>query len=128
MIRVMHMLHPLDATVGEVATTVRLGTRWADSRGDELILCVCDAHCLAPETCYDPAAGVPCANCERVGRGIVRNIWVGRFKDVPALEIEHEHEASSRCYSGLKASMERAYGNKFDEFKTVTVVTYQRTA
>jgi hypothetical protein len=49
---VMHMLHQLDAKVGDVASTVRSGFKWAEAgEGQGLFLCVCVAPCLDSKNC-----------------------------------------------------------------------------
>ena len=123
--RIMHMLHQLDIKVGQVGSTVRLGNRWADSLGSRLILCVCSDFCKAPNTCNDPKHN-SCGVCDRQGTGKVVDVWTGVFQDIPARLIHNEHEESSRLYPGLVNSMKKAYGDRFDETKVVTVVSYRR--
>lgn len=108
--KTLHMLHSLDLKPGETGTTVRLGDKWNVPPNTPLELCVCVPYCHIE------------------GYGATVSTWMGRFKDVPACLIENEHELESRRYSGLKASMERAYGNLFNEDSVVTVLSYQRAA
>jgi hypothetical protein len=97
MIRVLHNIHPIDTDVGEFGVTVRRGLKWADAKIDEqLDLCVCPQGPDGPH--------------EVVGRGTVVGVWGGAFHQIPGRMIENEHEESSRMYSGLLASMRRAYG------------------
>lgn len=124
MIKVLHMLHSLDTDPGMVGTTVRRGIKWKGSVGDTLILCVCSDRCLTTE-CSDPDGEI-CDNCDRQGEGIVHEEWFGRFINVPAKAVEYEHEESSRMYSGLLSSMERAYGPGFTEESVVTILSYER--
>ena len=127
--KVMHMLHSLDANVGDLASTVRYGTKWENTHGADLILCVCSAPCEEDkrESCNDPD-GEPCINCTRQGTGKVTTTWVGKFSDIPARLIAYEHEVRSREYPGLLASMNKAYGSwtDFDENSTVVIVLYER--
>lgn len=124
---VMHMLHSLDCAPGEVGSTVRLGTKWLDKVADApfLVLCVCSDRCL-DSVCYNNPEGRTCENCSREGTGEVLEVWSGKFFDIPARLIEMEHEVRSRLYSGLKASMTKAYQSDFNEDSLVTVVTYER--
>ena len=131
--RIMHMLHTLDAKVGEEASTVRLGIKWATVEyGDRLALCVCTDRCegmvggqIDPVECG--VAG-SCKNCTICGEGSVEDVWVGRFQDIPARVLRNAHEVRSREYYGLLDSMTKAYGDAFDddEGKLVTVVEYYR--
>lgn len=108
--RTLHMLHTLDVNFGEITSTVRNGFKWADLAQDEQIeLCVClnGGH-------------------EVKGLGVVKDLWFGRFKDIPARLIRNEHEVRSRSYDGLLDSMQYAYGDKFTEESPVTVVVYGR--
>jgi hypothetical protein len=113
--RTLHMLHSLDCGVGQIGTTVRKGNKWADAYGLTLELCVC--------TPIGDAGG---QSHVVEGHGLVIDIWSGKFKDVPARHLEHEHEVRSRQYSGLLASMRKAYGTNFSESEDVTTVTYLR--
>ena len=108
----LHSLHPIDTEVGQLGVTVRLGSKWADlvTHADQLELCVCTED------------GMHIV----VGHGTVEEVWCSPFYQIPARVIELEHEESSRVYSGLIHSMSRAYGSKFDEESTVTVLTYLR--
>lgn len=112
--RIMHMLHSLDIEVGDLASTVRSGFKWADlEAGEDFDLCVCTRD---PET------------HEVQGAGHVWDLWFGFFKDVPARLLSVEHEKRSREYTGLLASMRKAYGEDFHEGRPVTVVIYRRDA
>lgn len=120
------MLHSLGREPGELSSTVRLGRKWAGARtGTPLILCVCKDRCLNNEICDDPP-NPSCANCDRQGTGEVSDAWIGRFFEVPAKLIEFEHEERSRTYSGLKASMTKAYGDLFTGMSPVVVLLYRR--
>ena len=117
--RTLHMLHPLEVAVGDDASTVRLGFKWADlKRGDEIELCTCKSD--------DPYG--PDQEEEHVVRGIgrVQDIWFGFFSDIPAKAIAIEHERRSREYWGLYDSMRKAYGSEFGEWSPVVVVKYAR--
>jgi hypothetical protein len=106
------MLHSLDAEVGNLASTVRNGFKWADLNDLEAIeLCVCTRD---PET-HDVQ-----------GIGKVERLWFGRFMDIPARELQYEHEIRSREYTGLLASMRHAYGDEFNITYPVTVIVYRR--
>lgn len=110
--RTLHMLHSLDAEVGKPASTVRLGTKWADlAYGEKIELCVCTRD---PDT-HDVQ-----------GEGTVVSTWWGIFNNVPARFLVYEHEERSRRYDGLLASMQNAYGDAFDDNGIVTVVVYRR--
>jgi hypothetical protein len=112
--RTLHMLHSLDCEVGQNGTTVRRGDKWAGMQpGDHIELCVCTRD---PES-HDVQ-----------GEAMVLGAWEGVFRDVPAWAIEHEHEVRSRMYSGLLASMHKAYGPEFSENERVTVLLYRRAA
>jgi hypothetical protein len=126
-VRVLHSLHTIDVEPGEIGVTVRLGDKWYDAHG-EIVLCVCSARCLDSFTCDKPADYIECDNCSRVGRAQVVETVFCRFGDVPARLIEHEHEERSRLYSGLLASMRKAYGDEFGEEDEVTVLVYRRIA
>jgi len=107
---VMHMLHACEINVGELGSTVRKGTKWADRRGP-IELCVCTRE---PE------------NHTIVGAGVIQYVWVGQFGEMPARLLAMEHELSSRIYTGLLESMRRAYPG-FAETELITVVVYKRT-
>ena len=112
--RTLHMLHSLDRAVGDTATTVRNGFKWADLRkGDVIELCVCTRD---PET-HDVQ-----------GKGKIEQVWFGRFREIPAYWLQFEHEVRSREYGGLYDSMRYAYGDSFGESSPVTVIMYQRVA
>jgi hypothetical protein len=104
------MLHLLECKAGEIGVTVRKGPKWADSIGQEILLCVCDGE----------------GNHDIQGKGIVLDAWMGQFKNVPARWLEKEHEKMSRVYSGLLTSMRRAYGPEFNEEEEVTALMYNR--
>lgn len=113
--RTLHMLHTLDAAVGEETSTVRNGFKWADLGVDEEIeLCVCSPN----------EEGAHTHDVQGIGR--VTGLWFGYFSDIPARFIANEHEVRSRNYFGLLASMRHAYGAVFTEHSTVTVVMYER--
>jgi len=106
------MLHSLDVGVGQVGSTVRLGGKWADLEpDDQLELCVCTRD---PES-HDVQ-----------GMGVVLDLWLGRFIDIPARLLKYEHEERSREYDSLYDSMAFAYGDKFDPSKAVVVIIYVR--
>lgn len=109
--RIMHMLHSLDCEVGAIGVTVRRGPKWADSMGEMIELCVCSND-----------------NVQHVvsGTARVKEIWRGPLEEVPAKLIENEHEIRSQQYSGLLASMRKAYGAGLSEDDEVTVVSYLR--
>ena len=110
---VLDNLHTIDIGVGETGVTVRRGDKWFNrvSGGTSIQL---------QETLEGKS--------EVVGSGRVKDVWLGRFVGVPASLIEIEHEESSRTYSGLLASMRRAYGEEFSENDVVTVFSYERTS
>lgn len=113
--RTLHMLHALDCEVGSIGVTFRNGLKWSDSIGELIELCICAPDLLAPHEDH------------RVeGHAKVVGIWAGPFADLPAQLIEHEHEESSRVYSGLLNSMRRAYGPDFSEYDTVVGLSYRR--
>ncbi len=118
--RTLHMLHDLDCAVGQFGSTVRKGNKWADAMGLTLELCVCTQRFGCD------AAHNPFWEHYVEGHGVVTDIWSGIFKDVPARYLEREHEIRSRQYSGLLASMRKAYGTDFSEDESVTIVTYLR--
>jgi hypothetical protein len=104
------MLHTLDASVDQLASTVRKGFKWADLRySDELELCVCE----------------PEHNVQ--GHAWVQGLWFGRFFEIPARLLQYEHEVRSRTYDGLHDSMRKAYGDDFGADEPVTVIVYVRT-
>jgi hypothetical protein len=111
----LHNLHSIDILPGQTGVTVRLGKKWLHnaSLDSAIDLCICTK---------DPESH------EVVGKGVILDAWFGIFIDIPGRLLELEHEASSRTYSGLLASMKRAYGNAFDERLGVTVLTYMRIA
>ena len=117
--RTLHMLHSLDAEVGKLASTVRNGFKWADLKQDEHIeLCVCTPKEHGIETFN--------ADHEVQGRGLVKALWFGYIKDIPARILRFEHEERSRNYYGLLDSMRYAYGKEFSEDSPVTVIVYKR--
>jgi len=120
------MLHDLEVDVGQKGSTVRLGTKWLNTRNAELILCVCSDRC-AGGSCDDPN-GTSCVNCTRVGTAKTIFTWYGIFRDIPARTIEYEHERRSRKYGGLVESMRKAYGDMFNEWSPVVVMIYRRMA
>jgi hypothetical protein len=108
------MLHTLDVAVGDDATTVRNGFKWADlEKGERIKLCVCTRE---PET-HDVQ-----------GEGKVERLWFGRFHEIPAWYLQFEHELRSREYGGLYDSMRKAYGSSFGENSPVTVILYERVS
>lgn len=117
---VLHMLHPLECSVGALGVTVRNGPKWADfvKPGDKIILCVCTR-----DPNFEPPTG---DTHEHAGTAEVVSADIYMFRDVPARLIELEHEVSSRMYSGLYNSMKRAYGPSFRQTDIVTVLTYRR--
>lgn len=116
--RTLHMLHELDATVGQLASTVRNGFKWADlGWGEQIELCVCTRDLARATETHDVK-----------GRGSVASLWFGRFVDIPARYLQYEHEERSRVYDGLLASMRKAYGLEFGEESPVTIVVYRRIA
>ena len=125
--RVLHMLHSLDADVGAAASTVRKGGKWADlSHKEHFKLCVCSDRCQRPDECG--TVGESCANCSIEGEGETIMLWFGRFNDIPARYLSLEHEVRSREFNGLFDSMRKAYGETFYLDSPVTVVVYQRVA
>lgn len=125
MARILHMLHPLDAQTGELASTVRRGLKWGDLEvGERLILCVCSSFCRDPETCNN-VSQPQCQVCVRTGEGVIERLWIGNFCDIYARDLRYEHEERSRNYNGLLESMTKAYGEEFTEEDIVVVVTYR---
>lgn len=111
----LHNLHDIDTLVGALAVTVRLGNKWAGvTKGERIELCRCYQDVRSGETTHTV-----------VGEGIVQQWWVGDFYDLPARYIELEHETSSRLFTGLLASMRRAYQG-FKGTELVTTLMYQR--
>lgn len=120
MTRVLHNLHKVEIDPGTYGSTVRKGSKWADAvPGTKIDLCECASSCLA-------ANHVEERDCIVVGVGEVAGLWHGKFYDIPAKMIEHEHEKLSRQYSGLLFSMRRAYGQDFQEHDDVVILTYER--
>lgn len=105
-------VHKFNVLEGSDYTTVRRGTRWAASKiGDPVELVI-----------QDPANREAYAV---IGMGSILGIEViKKFRDIPARVLEREHELSSRIYSGLLESMQRAYGSVFKDTDEVTVVSY----
>jgi hypothetical protein len=115
---VLDNLHKIDTKVGETGTTIRKGTKWYDR---VQVMDVIDLQ----ETIYrDHGARL---GSTIVGEAVITGKLYLHFEDVPAKYIENEHEESSRVYSGLLASMRRAYGDDFSEKSLVTVLIYERT-
>ena len=115
-------LHTIDIQLGEVGTTVRLGSKWAArlSVGEKFRL----QESLFREHGAD---GSPILESTIVGAGQVTKMWQGKFEDIPFWVIEAEHDESSRSYEGLRESMERAYGeDKFNVASHVTALSYIR--
>jgi len=81
-------------------------------RGEYFDLCVCTRE---PET-HDVQ-----------GVGQTEDIWVGKFREIPAYLLQFEHEKRSREYGGLYLSMRKAYPLDFNEASFVTVPMYTRT-
>lgn len=110
--RTLHMLHTLDAEVGEFTSTVRNGFKWADlKQGEQIELCVC-----LPTPQDHVVSGI----------GKVFQLWFGKFSDIPARLIANEHEVRSRSYYGLLDSMKKAYGQEFNGSNPVIVIEYLR--
>lgn len=118
------MMHELEVEPGQKGSTVRLGTKWLNTRNAELILCVCSDRCKGGSC--DVPEGDTCDNCERKGTARAIFTWYGIMRDVPARTIEYEHERKSRRYGGLVESMKRAYGDEFSEWSPVVVLIYRR--
>lgn len=105
--------HDIDLPVGRRGVTVRRGLKWADAKsGDRLEL----------------MTGTGPDDQTHFGEGVVVDAAVYRFKDLPAKLLEMQHEARARQYSGLLASMRKAYGPGFSEDEDVVAMTYERTA
>lgn len=130
---ILDNLHTVDIGVGETGVTVRLGAKWWDRllsylSADQVPQVETSGKLSfseekAPEIrLQETIEGVS----EIVGSGEVREAMMCRFRDIPARLLEIEHEEESRTYSGLLASMERAYGDDFSEDSRVTVFTYVR--
>ena len=117
--------HDFDVEVGSVGVTLRKGFKWATApRGEELELWECS---IAHEgDC--PARIGGRETCTLQGVGTVEGRWVGTLKSLPAKVIELEHEPSSRVYSGLLASLRRAYGPLMPEGEYFTALFYRRTS
>jgi hypothetical protein len=114
------MLHSLDVAVGDDATTVRNGFKWADlEQGEHIELCVCKQVEGMLDGTIDEIHDVQ-------GEGKVERLWFGRFHQIPAWYLQFEHELRSREYGGLYDSMRKAYGNDFGENSPVTVILYER--
>ena len=145
--KVLHMLHDLDLEVGSIGSTVRKGFKWANMLPlEEIVLCVCRDRCVDGEMCGRSTAQQvfgenlfrtseghyafddlwSCDNCQATGLGRVTWTWVGRFLEIPARLIANEHEERSRSYTGLLASMTKAYSKLFSEMDFVTVLEYRR--
>lgn len=110
--RTLHSLHTVDVEPGQSGVTLRNGLKWADALDEPILLCECSQRGNT--------------GCNVVGKAIVSGIWKGKFQDLPAKLIEHEHEEASRVYSGLLFSMRRAYGENWPEDSDVVAMTYYR--
>lgn len=110
--RQLNNLHEIDVEVGQIGTTVRRGSKWADTPVDSVI-----------DLCVTRREGVPPA-VEGTARVIRVQKYV--FESIPAKLIEEEHEAASRMYSGLLNSMRWAYGPEFSETEEVVCLSYER--
>lgn len=107
-------IHPFDVELGEEYCTVRRGDSWVTETqvGDELDLVLQNPEDRTQE--------------QVVGRGVItRRILIDQFNLIEARHIEREHEASSRMFSGLLASMRAAYGKNFMADEPVTIVFYR---
>jgi len=106
---ILHSLHAVEIEPGEKGVTVRLGVKWINSKNTEIELCEClnGQHRI-------------------IGKAIITDLWYGPFFSLPARFIEKEHEISSRMYSGLMKSMQRAYGSKFKDDSLVVALEYER--
>jgi len=120
--RTLHMLHSLDVEPLHMASMVRNGFKWADLQyGEKIELCVCTRG----EGMVD---GTISETHDVQGIGSVRELWFGRFQDIPARLLRWEHEERSREYNGLFESMRKAYGEEFGERNPVVVLTYYRVS
>ncbi len=105
--------HDFDVEVGEVGVTLRRGDKWFKvPAGTQLLLIRRDGSGDSAQE------GVQ-------GTGEVVGHWYGRLMDLPARVIEKEHEPSSRLYTGLLASLRRAYG-EIAEQEMFTALVYRR--
>ena len=111
----LQSLHAIELNVGEVGTTVRNGRKWYDQ------VVVTDIVDLVVQTHLGDKG-------RKVGTGRIFSKKLVIFFDILARDIDSEHEISSRNYSGLLASMRKAYGDDFDEDSLVTVLAYRRIA
>ncbi len=118
---VLDTLHRIDTKVGEEGITIRLGMKWYNRVQIKDVIYLQES--LFRE---NGANGKPILESTIVGEATVKGKVYVTFEDVPARYIENEHEESSRVYSGLLASMKRAYGEKFTEKDLVTVLIYKR--
>ena len=97
----LHTLDPPNVAIGGNGATVFNGKDWYDLEMDllpEVVnLCVCtpDHHL--------------------VGTAEVMSVSVYEFMEVPARFLEDEQSEDSSTYSGLLATMKRAYGEDFSE-------------
>lgn len=107
-------IHPFDIVVGGTYVTVRRGWKWADetTNGEEIELIRQDPNDRTQE--------------KKVGSATItiRKV-LETFHSISARDIEFEHEADSRLYSGLLASMRNAYGNDFMQDEPVCLIFYR---
>lgn len=113
-IKLVNLKHDFEVGVGDIGVTLRRGVKWAGRPvGTKLQLV---RH-------EDPEGKVE----QEQGEGVIVGHWVGHLRDLPAVIIEKEHEATSRLYTGLLNSLRRAYGT-ISESEYFTALFYKRTA
>ena len=109
-------LHPVEVERGMNGVTIRNSPKWyRDVEVGDKVELIWQA--------LDTWGGM---NDVPQGIGIIIDKKVELFYNLKAKDIDHEHEISSRTYSGLLASMRRAYGDDFGEDSVVTILTYRR--
>lgn len=102
-------MNPVITKPGEIGSAIRLNKRWPDvSQGDVLEV----------RTGATPETSV------LVGTGEVKDVWRGRFADVPARFVDVTAQERCRTYAGLRDVMIKAYHDQFNDDVGVVAFTF----
>lgn len=126
-LQLKNVQHDFTVPHGFVGVTVRRGTKWQVAPGTIVDLWECDrGHAGACPHYVDDDAHGGHATCVRRGQAQVLGWWTGALIDLPEGLLALEHEPTSRTFTGLLASLRRAYGPKLLTSAEVTALAYLR--
>lgn len=116
--QLQNITHSFDVEIGDVATTVRKGSKWNNvSIGSEFELRVCPSG-------HDGKCN---SLCRKVGFGIKIGAWRGELAKLPGNLLSILGNKHLRDFDKLIIALKRGYGRiKMDD--VVTVMIYLRVA